>query len=96
MKDHNLLNIKVILDKMIKRNNLEQGLDQVQVKQAWRNVMGEGTWTYTKSISLKNNNLIVHLLSSTLREEYSYRKDEIVKMLNEYLKKQVIKKIRFL
>jgi hypothetical protein len=96
MKDYNLHNIKVILDKMIKRNNLEQGLDQVQVKQAWRNVMGEGTWTYTKSISLKSNNLTVCLLSSTLREEYSYRKDEIVKMLNEYLKKQVVKKIRFI
>lgn len=96
MKDHNLLAIKAVLDKMIKRNNLEQGLDQVAVKQAWREVMGEGTWTYTKSINLTNNNLTVSLLSSTLREEYSYRKDEIIQMLNHHLKKKVVTKIRFM
>jgi len=96
MKDHNLLDIKAVLEKMIKRNNLEQGLDQVAVKQAWREVMGEGTWTYTKSITLNNNNLTISLLSSTLREEYSYRKDEIILMLNKHLKKRVISKIRFM
>ncbi len=96
MKDHNLLSIKAVLDKMIQRNNLEQGLDQVKIKQAWREVMGEGTWTYTKSITLKNNNLTIALLSSTLREEYSYRAAEIIIMLNQHLKKKVIRKIRFM
>ncbi len=96
MKDHNLLSIKDVIDKMIKRNKLEQGLDQIEIKQAWREVMGEGTWTYTKSITLKNNNLTISLLSSTLREEYTYRTEEIITMLNAYLKKQLVKKIRFM
>jgi len=96
MKDHNLLSIKDVIDKMIKRNKLNQGLNQIKVKQAWREVMGEGTWTYTKSITLKNNVLTISLLSSTLREEYTYKTEEITKMLNVHLKKQLIKRIRFM
>ncbi len=95
MNDHNLQAIKAVLDKMIKKNKLEQGLNQVDVSTAWREVMGEGAWTYTTSIKLINNNLTISLLSSTLREEYSYRSKEIIIMLNKNLGKQIVKKIRF-
>jgi len=48
---------------------------------------------YTTNVQLKRDILYVDLSSSVLREELSYGKEKIIKMLNEHLKKELIKKI---
>ena len=68
-------------------------MDLVLVKEAWAEVMGNGVNTYTKNIQFKNGTLIVELTSSVLREELSYGKDKIIKMINEELHKEVIKDV---
>ena len=55
--------------------------------------MKNGVANYTTDINLKNGTLYVKLKSSVLREELSYGKEKIVKLLNEKLKKNLIKKI---
>ena len=44
-------------------------------------------------LNLKNGTLYIKLKSSALREELSYGKEKIIKLLNEKLKKDLIKKI---
>lgn len=77
--------IGTILSTIIKNNKLESGLNQVSVEEAWRNTMGNGVNTYTRNIILKNTTIYVELTSAVLREELSYGKDKIVKILNEEL-----------
>ncbi len=96
MNYHNLNSIGAVIEKMLKKNKLEQGIHQIEIKNAWRNVMGEGAWTYTTNVKFAKNLLTISLLSSTLRQEYTYRKDEIIKMLNIELNQDLIKSIRFL
>ncbi len=96
MNYHNLNSIGDIIEKMLKKNKLEQGIHQIEIKNAWRTVMGEGAWTYTTNVKFTKNLLTISLLSSTLRQEYTYRKAEIIKMLNAELKQDLIKNIRFL
>ena len=87
------LKIKDVLKEFVNKNNLQAGLNKVDVKDAWVNLMGKGVNNYTTSVSLKNNTLYVTLSSSVLREELSYVKEKIITMLNEELGKELIKKL---
>ena len=82
-----------ILKSFVKENNLEKGLDNVNVKEAWISVLGNGVKNYTTEIVLRKNTLYVKLSSSVLREELSYGTQKIITLLNEYLKKEVVKKL---
>lgn len=79
-----------ILSEIIKTNKLEPGLNQVSVEDAWRNTMGNGVNTYTRNIILKNSTLFVELTSAVLREELSYGKDKIMKIINEELGRDIV------
>lgn len=85
--------IQDILKEFVKTNNLEGGLDKVNVREAWTNLMGNGVNNYTTAIELKHDTLYVQLSSSVLREELSYGKEKIVTMLNESLGKDLVKKL---
>ena len=85
--------IEDILKEFVKTNNLQSGLDKVNVREAWANLMGNGVNNYTTAIELKHETLYVQLSSSVLREELSYGNEKIVKMLNEAIGKNVVKKL---
>ena len=79
-----------VLQQIIKSNNLQSGIDEVNVKEAWKNLMGNGVNCYTTNIILKNGVLYVELTSSVLREELGFGKDKIIKLLNEDLNREVV------
>jgi len=85
--------IKSVLEAFVKSNNLEAGLDKVNVRDAWAELMGNGVNNYTTAIELKHDVLYVKLSSSVLREELSYGNAKIIAMLNEALGKPIIKKL---
>ena len=88
--------IKDLMKDVLQENRLQKGMDLVLVKEAWAEVMGNGVNAYTKSIQFKNGKLIVELTSSVLREELSYGKDKIIRLLNEKLTKTLIKTVKLL
>ncbi len=81
------------LKEFIETNRLEKGLDKVNAKEAWDKVMGPAISKYTTSINLDRDTLFVQLSSSVLREELGYGKEKIIKLLNEELGKELIKKL---
>ena len=89
----NSLKIDNLIKFFIKENNLENGLENVKIKDLWHEQMKNGVANYTTDINLKNGTLYIKLKSSVLREELSYGKEKIVKLLNQKLKKDLIKKI---
>ena len=84
-----------ILKEFVSSNDLQEGLDKVNVREAWKNLMGNGVNNYTSAIELKRSTLFVRLSSSVLREELSYGKEKIISMLNESVGKELVKKIVF-
>lgn len=82
-----------VLKDFITTNRLDTGLDKVNAKEAWDNVMGNAISKYTTDLKLDRDTLYVQLSSSVLREELSYGIDKIIKMLNEELGKDLIKKL---
>ncbi|MBJ7879307.1 DUF721 domain-containing protein [Gelidibacter salicanalis] len=87
------LSISDLLKEFVDSNKLQPGLDKVNVKDAWAEMMGNGVNNYTTAIQLERDTLYVQLSSSVLREELSYGKEKIISMLNESLGKDVIKKL---
>jgi predicted nucleic acid-binding Zn ribbon protein len=87
--------ISEVLKAFIEKNKLQHGIDAVDVKQAWANLMGNGVNNYTKEVILQKKTLYVWLTSSVLREELLYGKPKIIKMLNEELGKEVITDLVF-
>ncbi|MFH6999914.1 DUF721 domain-containing protein [Flavobacterium sp. FlaQc-57] len=85
--------IGAVLQQIIQVNKLGAGMDQIDVKEAWRQLMGNGVNTYTKNVVLKGSTLYVELGSAVLREELSHGKSKIVKMINEELGREVVKDV---
>ena len=82
-----------ILKQIIQVNKLQPGMDQIDVKEAWKNLMGNGVNSYTRNLALKGNTLYVELTSAVLREELSYGKDKIITMINSELGREVVKEV---
>jgi hypothetical protein len=83
--------ISEVLQQFIQVNKLEAGMDKIDVQQAWKSVMGNGVNSYTQEVILKGTTLYVKLTSAVLREELSYGKQKIIVMLNEELRKEIVK-----
>jgi ribosome-associated translation inhibitor RaiA len=87
------ISISDALKEFVKTNKLETGLNKVNVADAFANLMGNGVNNYTTDVKLERDTLYIQLSSSVLREELSYGKEKIIKMLNEELGKEIIKKL---
>jgi hypothetical protein len=87
------ISISDALKEFVETNKLEKGLNKVNVADAWANLMGNGVNNYTTAVNLERDTLYIQLSSSVLREELSYAKEKIIKMLNEELGKEIIKKL---
>lgn len=81
------------LKEFIKENRLQKGMDKVEVRDAWADLMGNGVSNYTSAVELRGDTLFVSLSSSVLREELSLGKSKIITMLNEELGRDLVKKL---
>ena len=82
-----------VLKHIIEVNKLQTGLNQIDVREAWKNLMGNGVNHYTQNVILKGSVLYVELSSSVLREELSHGKSKIIAMVNEELRRDVVRDV---
>lgn len=87
------LNMGEALQEFISENRLQKGMDKVEVREAWSNLMGNGVSNYTTAVELRGDTLFVSLSSSVLREELSLGRSKIITMLNEELGRDLVKKL---
>jgi hypothetical protein len=92
-RENENLSLSDAIKAFVKANKLEKGLNNVDVHEAWKKLMGNGVNNYTTQLLFKNDTLYVSLSSSVLREELSYGKDKIINLLNEELGQEIVKKL---
>ena len=85
--------ISDVLKDFVDTNKLQKGINQVEVEDVWKRVMGPAISKYTTEIKLQRETLYVQLSSSVLREELSYGVSKIAKNINEELGKQLVTKV---
>jgi len=80
------------LGEFVSKNKLQKGIDKIDVENAWYS-LNPAFKTYTVTIRLERNTLLVNLSSSVFREELSYGKEKILERLNKELGREVVKKL---
>jgi len=90
MRKTNQQTIGEVIREFLKNFGLEEKMTETQIADTWEKIMGPGIARYTKHISLKNKTLTVQLSSPALRQELSYGKSKIIKMVNEAIGKEVV------
>ena len=71
---NNQSTIGAVLQQIIQVNKLGPGMDQIDVKEAWRQLMGNGVNTYTKNVVLKGSTLYVELGIGSFKRRIKSRK----------------------
>jgi len=89
----NNIELKNLINTFLKKNKLEKGLLNIEVKKAWFDLMNNGVANYTSDVSLRNKTLYIKLSSPALKEELGYGKEKLIKLINEKLEQDVVEKI---
>ena len=92
-RENDSFSVKDLMQSFIKENNLTKGMQKIKAEETWNKMMGPGVANHTSAVKLQNKTLIIQLTSSVLREELSYGKEKIIKMLNEEIGDEVISKL---
>lgn len=95
MKRNNTEQIGEVLRKFLRQEGLETPLNEYQLVDAWKDVVGPSIMKYTTNIYIKNQTLYVHLASSVVRQELMMARDLLVRNLNTRVGSQVIVDIIF-
>ena len=92
-KRDNTQKLSSIIDKVINKNNLRHKIDQLNIIDIWRDIIGESIHKYVKEEKVKDYSLYIKLKSSVVRTEISYNKSIIIEKINKRIGKQAIKEI---
>ena len=84
-----------VLQNFIDQKPLKEGITQVRLVLAWKEVMGNNVQAYTDQIYLVGKRLYVQLRSAPLKNELYFSQKVILEKLNEQLGEAVISKLIF-
>ncbi len=93
MRKKNDYKLDEVLKLMVRQNRWDEKLDRVKIREVWVSAMGETVNKYTKHVTLRKNTLVVLIDSAPLKQELSYGKEKIKKIMNEALGKELIKEV---
>ena len=72
-----------VIDKLMKAYCLDGKLKEMDVIEAWGDMMGIAVANRTKSIQIRNKTLFLTMDSAVMRDELSYGKSIIIQRINE-------------
>ena len=87
--------LKDAIAEFLERNKLRAKLDQTEILDRWKTVLGPTIANRTTQLSIRGKTLYVTLSSAALKQELSMSKSLLLKSLNEDMPYQVIDNIVF-
>lgn len=89
----NQVSLKDALKEMLEVYRLKAKLNQTKINAVWIKLMGTSINKYTREIKLRRNKLYITIESASLRQELSYGKEKIIKIINEELGEDYIEDV---
>ena len=86
-------NLSKVIQDVFSQKHFRIGIDNVKVQDAWVKTMGKNIQKYTYKVYYKKGILYVKLKSSVLKEELTFEKVKIIKLINKELGTEYIKKM---
>lgn len=84
-----------VIDKLLRAYGFEKKLKEIDVINAWEEMMGKAVAYRTKSIKINNEVLYVSMESSVLRDELQHGKQVIIERVNQKAGFQMIRDVWF-
>lgn len=81
------------LQKALESSGWNKRLLEIQIKKEWPQIAGKTIAKYTKSIQLREYNLIITTDVAALKQELQYNKESIIQKINDHLKQEVVRQI---
>ena len=91
----NMNSLSTIMRKILKNPKLSKRLDNIKIIEIWNELIGSNLEKYVLDSKVHKGKLFIKLKSSTLRNEFTYKKSELLKQINNRFGKQVIDDIIF-
>jgi len=91
----NMNSLSTIMRKILKNPKLSKRLDNIKIIEIWNELIGSNLEKYVLDSKVYKGKLYIKLKSSTLRNEFTYKKNELLKQINNRFGKQVIDDIVF-
>ena len=98
MNKHKAQPVKIenIVWDVLRKRGYENVIKEQQVIQQWKEIVGEKIAEQTEPAAIENKQMFVKTSNSSWRNELIYLKTEIIKKINEFAGKRVVKDIIFI
>ena len=93
MKRLNQQIIGTVIKKLLKKQNLKVRLEELNVLDYSKEVLGINLMKYITDLSIEKNTLFIKVNSSVVRNELSYQKTNLRKRINKKTGKEFLKEI---
>lgn len=84
VKKSNLIKLGDAIDQLFKQEKLDVKISRFTVKNNWKDIVGELVAKSTSDIFFNDKTVFVTLNSAALKHELSFRKEELVTMINKF------------
>jgi hypothetical protein len=81
------------MKEFLNKSRLKNGIQAMQVHDAWEKIMGKTIAKYTEKIEIINSTLFISSNIAPLKNELLYQKEKIIERVNEALGEKVIKDV---
>jgi len=93
MKKHNDQRIDEVLKNLVGEYKHKSKLYKNKLSSTWETLMGATIAKYTSRIAVRKKTLFITIESAPLKQELSFAKEKIVKLMNEELGENYIEKV---
>ena len=91
----NMNSLSSVMRKILRNPKLSDRLLKLDILEIWNDIIGENLQKYVIEAKVYKGKLFVKLRSSNLRNEFSYRKTDILNQINSRIGKKYITEIIF-
>lgn len=95
MKKRNIQSISQVLDDYVKSLNLENGLHETRLLNAFPEIVGPGISAHIRNLTVRNGILYISLDSSVIRNELLMMRQSLINLLNKKAGKDILTDIVF-
>jgi len=82
-----------VIRKILKNPKLSRRLDEIRIIEIWDEIIGKNLQKYVIDSKVYKGKLYIKLKSSTLRNEFTYQKSDLIRQINQRFGKKVIEDI---
>lgn len=87
------ISLQDAIQQFLHKSRLKNGVQALQIENAWEEIMGKTIAKYTDKIQLINQTLYISSSVAPLKNELIYQKENIIKRVNEAMGITCVKEV---